>query len=476
MYGGLWVGPGSGSANTEGFRNDVLEALRRMGVPMLRWPGGCFADDYHWEDGVGPQESRPRRINQFWGQQVETNEVGTDEFLTLCRLLGAEPYLAANVGSGTPAQAKRWYEYVNYGGDSTLARQRAAHGHAAPYNVRYWGIGNELWGCGGTMTAAEYAHHYRRFANYFDPILTKPGASVNEPGEFLKPYLIACGPNGNDPRWTRELLKGIHERVADWHFRIHGLAAHYYCGTAGTATEFTTEQWYELLHRASAVEKLIRDQRQAMDEYDPKRSIDLIIDEWGTWHPPTPGRNPKHLWQQSTLRDALVAALTLDIFHRHADVVKAAAIAQIANVLQSMVLTEGDQMVLTPTYHVFEMYGPHRGSRLLRTTLETPIIRGHWGNPAVQGELPWLACSASADGSGAVTVTVTNAHAELPADLAIQGISHAHCTARVLTAEELQDHNTFENPSLVAPTPPQQVDPSRLTLPRASVTQLRFTR
>src|SRR4051812_47683520 len=319
---GLWVGEASPIPNIGGLRADIIDALRRIRVPVLRWPGGCFADDYHWEDGVGPRKDRPRRVNAWWGCDVESNAFGTHEFLQLCRHLRCEPFLAGNVGSGSPRELRDWVEYCNFPGDSALARRRGQNGSPLPFGVRYWGVGNEAWGCGGNFTPEDYAAEYRRFSTYLRDF---GGAEL---------FLIACGPDGNNVDWTRRLLAKLAGADRRFNCRVHGLGAHYYCGTAGpSATEFGTAEWYELLGKAAGVERLILDQRAAMDEFDPDRRVGLIIDEWGTWHFPTPGRNPLHLWQQNTLRDALVAAITLDTFHRHADKIVMANVAQAVNVL-----------------------------------------------------------------------------------------------------------------------------------------------
>ncbi len=412
--GGIWVGPDSPIPNIEGIRADVVAALRRIRPPVVRWPGGCFADDYRWEDGVGPREARPRRVNIWWGEDIETNAFGTHEFIRFCRLVGAEPYIAGNVGSGSPRELRDWVEYCNFAGDSTLARRRAADGSPAPFGVRYWGVGNENWGCGGNFSPDEYATEYRRFANYLRDFGDTPL------------FLIACGPNGNNADWTREFFESLagHGRYHGRSFtRIHGFGAHYYTGNrdgaAGTATEYTVEGWYRLLDRALAMEGLVEEQRAILDEFDPERRIGLIVDEWGTWHPPTPGHHPRHLWQQNTLRDALVAAVTLDTFGRHADKVVMGNIAQLANVLQALFLTDeagGGRLVLTPTYHVFDLYRAHGGGRSLRTLFEAEEITFGEGG---EGRLPGLCGSASLH-DGVLTLSVVNPHAAEPREAVVE--------------------------------------------------------
>jgi len=465
IYDGIWVGEGSAIPNVDGIRRDVVEALRRLNPPVVRWPGGCFADDYHWRDGIGPREERPRTVNLWWGEDIETNAFGTHEFIHFCRLIGAEPYLCGNVGSGSPAEMRQWLEYCNFPGDSTLARQRADNGSPEPFGVRYWGVGNENWGCGGAMCPEYYAAEYRRFATYLRDM---GGTEI---------YLIACGPAGNDPEWTRRLLGTLYR--ARRTPRLHGMGAHYYCGTAGTATEYTVSEWYTLLERATRVEDLIRQQRAVMDGFDPLRRVGLIIDEWGTWHPPSPGHHPRHLWQQNTMRDALVAALTLDTFNRHADKVVMANIAQTVNVLQAMILTDGPRMLTTPTYHVYEMYRHHQGGRSLRLAVDSPEVTAE--GPDGPLALPALSGSASLR-DNVLTVSIVNIHAEQPvqADISFRsangGPGPASAGVYTLRHEDIHAHNTFEEPDLVRPEEGCiTVDPLATTyvFPPASVTVLR---
>ncbi|HZL34264.1 MAG TPA: alpha-L-arabinofuranosidase C-terminal domain-containing protein [Tepidisphaeraceae bacterium] len=457
--GGLWVGEESRIPNLGGLRTDVLEALRKLRPPVLRWPGGCFADDYHWEDGIGPRRERPRRVNLWWGQGIEDNHFGTHEFIHLCRYLGAKPYLAGNVGSGTVREMRDWMEYCNYAGDSTLARRRGLNGSPLPFGVSYWGVGNENWGCGGNFCPEDYAAEYKRHATYLRDL---SGANL---------FLIACGPDGNNADWTRRFFSKLGGFP-----RIYGYAAHYYCGTAGpSAIQFDTNQWYELLEKAGRMEQLLIEQRALLDTFDPQRKIGLIVDEWGVWHFPTPGRNAAHLWQQNALRDALVAAITLDAFNRHADKIVMANIAQIANVLQAMVLTEGDRMILTPTYHVFDMYQPHREGRGVRAEFTVPAIAFAVGEEKRQ--IAGLCGSASIKGK-ALTLTVVNPHATLPMDANVElrdGARVMELSGSLLTHDDLAAHNTFDAPDAISvqhlvlePTLPW-----RHTFPPASITALR---
>jgi len=434
IYDGFWVPETSAIPNCGGLRLDVAAALQKIHPPVLRWPGGCFADDYHWEDGVGPREKRPRRVNLCWGDDVETNAFGTHEFMRLCQLIGARPYLAGNVGGGSVREMRDWVEYCNFAGDSTRARQRAANGSPEPFRVSTWGVGNENWGCGGHFCPEDYAAEYKRFSTYLHDF---PGAPL---------YLIACGPDGNKPEWTERFFKKL-----GGYKRIHGYAAHYYCGTAGSATAYSTEQFYELLHKSLYVERLIIEQRALLDRFDPERKIDLIIDEWGTWHPPTPGTNPKHLWQQNTLRDGLVAALSLDVFNRHSKTIAMATIAQTVNVLQALILTQGEQMVLTPTYHVYDMYQHHQGAESLPATFECGDFSFRGG--ALSGRLPVLAGSASLK-EGAITLSVVNPHASNAAECEIEitGVAESmSMTLNELTHPDIRAHNSFAAPETLRP-------------------------
>lgn len=459
IYDGVWVGEDSPIDNIDGIRRDVIEALRRLNPPVVRWPGGCFADDYHWRDGIGPRNERPRRVNLWWGKEIETNAFGTHEFVRFCGLIGTQPYICGNVGSGTPAELRDWVEYCNFDGDSTLAAERATNGSAAPFGVHYWGVGNENWGCGGSFCPEDYGAEYKRFATYLRGFGNTPL------------YLIACGPNGNNPDWTRRFFGKLGRFP-----RINGFAAHYYCGTAGTATEYTVDQWYELLHRARLMEPLVIQQRAVLDGYDPERKIELLVDEWGTWHPPTPGRHPSHLWQQNTLRDALVAAMTLDIFNRHADKVVMANIAQTINVLQAMILTDGPRMITTPTYHSYAMYQSHQGGTSVQTRIEAGEIA--FTMAGKEARLPGLSGSASVK-DGVMTLTVVNAHADAPAEAEIElrPGSWGHTSVMTLRADDIHAHNTFDAPDAVKPEASELAASGtrlRYTFPPASVTAFRL--
>ncbi|HTE21363.1 MAG TPA: alpha-L-arabinofuranosidase C-terminal domain-containing protein, partial [Armatimonadota bacterium] len=354
VYPGICVPPEGPIPNTNGIRNDVVEALKPLGIPVLRWPGGCFGDDYHWRDGIGPVEGRPLRVNRYWGMTEETGQFGTHEFVRFCRALGAEPYFAANVGSGSPGEMRDWVEYCNFAGRSTLADERRANGEEAPFGIRYWGIGNENWGCGGNLSPEHYAEEYCRFRTY---VSDYSGTQVEG---------IACGQNNADWDWTRRFFEHMRRHYGNRLRMVQGYAAHYYCGTAGSATNYTDAQWLELLAKAYAIEGVISGCRSLMDEYDPERRIRLLFDEWGAWHPVEEGKPTRGLYQQNTMRDACVAALTMDLFHNHCEKLFMANIAQLINVLQAVLLVEEDRCIKTPTYHVFDLYRPHKGARAVR--------------------------------------------------------------------------------------------------------------
>lgn len=458
IYEGIW----SGGALCP----DVVTLLKKINPPVVRWPGGCFADDYHWQDGIGPVADRPRRINIHWGEVVESNAFGTHEFIQFCRAIGAEPYICGNVGSGTPHELRDWVEYCNFPSGTTLSDMRAANGDAEPLHVRFWGVGNENWGCGGNFTPEDYGTEYRRFSTYLCDFGSR------------SLYLIACGPNGNDLAWTEGFFNKIYKDYKQIR-RIHGYAAHYYCRTAGTSTEYTNDEWYQLLYQAQMMEPLVVQQRALMDTFDPERKVELIVDEWGTWHPPAPGRNPRFLWQQNTLRDALVAALTLDIFNRHADKVVMANIAQTVNVLQSLLLVEDGKTITTPTYHVYDLYKTHQDAQSLRTEFNQPDIT--YTYEGQERRLFGLAGSASRR-NNTVTLTVVNPHIGVPVETGVRlnGDGRASAVqATVLTNDDIHAHNTFDAPNAVTLSEPQQVNASgssfRYTFAPQSVTRLDIT-
>ncbi len=353
IYEGVWVGKDSTIPNENGIRTDVAEALRAINVPVVRWPGGCFADEYHWQDGIGPKEKRKKMINTHWGGITEDNSFGTHEYFELIRQLGCEAYVNGNVGSGTVQEMQEWVEYITMAGESPMANQRQENGQEKPWKMKFFGVGNESWGCGGNMRPEYYADLYRQYQTY-----------VRKYGQE-NIYKIACGPNVNDYHWTEIVMKNA-ARYMD------GISLHHYSlpkpdtwNDKGDALDFPETQWYSVIERAQYMDELITKHSRIMDQYDPEKRVGLIVDEWGTWYNVEPGTNPGFLYQQNTIRDAMVAAITLNIFHKHADRVHMANIAQMVNVLQAMLLTEEEKMIKTPTYYVFDLYKNHQEAELI---------------------------------------------------------------------------------------------------------------
>ena len=398
VYSGVWVGPDSEISNLRGLRQGVVDALRELAPPVLRWPGGCFADAYNWRDGIGPRPSRPTRVTSRWGaDEIETNAFGTHEFMDLCREIGAQPWLAANVGSGNPREMAHWVEYCNFPGGTTLSDERAANGDTQPFEVKFWGIGNENWDCGGKFSARDYAAEYRRFESNFPRFQNQEA------------QLIGCGPDGNHAasaaQWTREFLEALESARRP---RLDGWDAHFYTWNTGknfgTATEFTLDEYYGLLQESLKIGDLIDAQRAILDASPIGREAQLILGEWGIWHAPESDDVPL-LYQSNTLRDAISAAMTLDLFHEKSDVLSMATLAQTVNVLQSLLQTRGDQTIKTPTYHVFSLYRDHRGGQLLPSNWES----------GEAGGLPRLSGSASIR-DGVVTLTIVNTGARSPVE------------------------------------------------------------
>ncbi|MDE5749152.1 MAG: alpha-N-arabinofuranosidase, partial [Duncaniella sp.] len=429
IYGGIWVGEGSGIPNTRGYRNDVLQAFKDLKIPVLRWPGGCFADEYHWVDGIGPRENRPRMVNTNWGGTVEDNSFGTHEFFDLCELIGAEPYLSGNVGSGTVEELAKWVEYIT-AEDGPMAKKRKENGREKPWKLKYLGVGNESWGCGGHFTPEAYANEYRRYQTY----------CRNFGDNRL--YRVASGASDYDYRWTDVLMKNARRHM-------QGLSLHYYTvkewNHKGSATDFDADSYYTTLGKAVEIDSVIRRHSEVMDKYDPEKRVGLLVDEWGTWWDVEPGTNPGHLYQQNTMRDAMVAALSLNIFHNHTDRVRMANIAQIANVLQAMVLTRDAEMVLTPTYHVFRMYIPHQGARHIPLDVNGPTAVDSNGRA-----YPLLSATAS-EKDGQVTISLANTSLTEAADVEIPlgDIKTKHATGEILTSADVRDLNDFDNPDRV---------------------------
>jgi alpha-N-arabinofuranosidase len=440
IYGGIYVGEDSAIPNTNGIRNDVVAALKDIKVPVLRWPGGCFADEYHWMDGIGIKENRKKMINTHWGGVVEDNSFGTHEFMELCEQLGCKTYINGNLGSGTVKEMSEWVEYMIFEGVSPMADLRKANGHEKPWRIDYFGVGNENWGCGGNMRPEYYADQYRRYQTYV--------RNYNAEEKIEK---ICCGANSDDYNWTDKVLETTYDHTpAGLHGFMDGLSLHYYTipnnwESKGGAADFDKETWYKTLSKALFMETLINRHSAIMDQYDPTKQIGMIVDEWGCWYDVEPGTNPGFLYQQNTMRDALVAGLTLNIFNKHCDRVKMANIAQMINVLQSVILTEGDKMLLTPTYYVFHMYQCHQNAKLLDSYLEADSIQLEEAY-----KVPNLQESVSMDEEGNINITVNNLSADEAYDvqtiLAEREIRKASAT--ILT-NEITAHNTFHNTNKV---------------------------
>ena len=435
IYEGIWVGPESEIPNVDGYRTDVLEALKALKVPVLRWPGGCFADDYHWRDGIGPREKRPKMVNSNWGGTVEDNSFGTHEFLNLCELLGTEPYISGNVGSGSVEELAKWVEYMTADGGHQ-AELRARNGRKEPWAVKYVGMGNEPWGCGGSMRPEYYADIFRRYNSFvrdFD-------------GNRL--FRIAAGANNDDYNWTRVLMQRAGANMDAISFHYYTVAPDWF--HKGSATAFSDAQYYDILGKAVDVERLIKGHIAVMDEFDPDGRVALLLDEWGTWFDVEPGTNPGHLYQQNTLRDAMVAALSLNIFHKYTARLKMANIAQVVNVLQSMILTRGAEMLLTPTYHVFRMYNVHQGATYVPVEYECGQI------PTVSGwAAPELSVSASRDEAGRLHISMVNPCLDRPQsiELNFDAFKGGAIRAEILTAPAPQAHNDFGREPAVSPAP-----------------------
>jgi alpha-L-arabinofuranosidase len=430
IYGGFYVGEKSSIANTNGVRNDVVDALKKLKIPNLRWPGGCFADTYHWKDGIGPKEKRPSIVNQWWGGVTEDNSFGTHDFLNMCELLGTEPYLAGNVGSGTVQELAEWVQYVNHDGVSPMSSLRKQNGREKPWKVSLWGVGNEAWGCGGNMRPEHYANIYRQYATFMNT------------GNLFR---IASGANEADYHWTEVLMRDIPHHMLD------GVALHHYSTVEwnhkGSATAFTEEQYFATLKSAWWMEELVTRHSTIMDKYDPNKKVALVVDEWGGWYNVEDGTNPGFLYQQNTMRDAMIAGLTLNIFNNHAERVRAANLAQTINVLQSVILTKDDKMILTPTYHVMEMYNVHQDAKLIPLVVQSPdyVFNGQ--------KLKAVSASASKDAAGLTHISIVNIDAKQSQEISIDVPTGGYkgVTGKILTSAKLQDHNTFEQSDKIKP-------------------------
>jgi alpha-N-arabinofuranosidase len=434
IYGGFYVGDTSSIPNTAGVRNDVVTALKKLKIPNLRWPGGCFADTYHWKDGIGPKAQRPKIVNVWWGGVTEDNSFGTHDFLNMCELLDTEPYLAGNVGSGTVQELADWVQYVSFEGESPMSNLRRQNGRAKPWNVKFWGVGNEAWGCGGNMKPEYYSDTYRKYATFM--------ADWSNTGGLFR---IASGANSSDFNWTEVLMKSIPLQM------LEGVALHHYSvidwNNKGDAVDFTEQQYFTTMQRAWLMDSLIQKHTAIMDQYDPKKKVALVVDEWGGWYSVEKGTNPGFLYQQNTMRDAMIAGMTLNIFNNHSDRVRMANLAQTINVLQAVILTEGAKMLLTPTYHVMEMYNIHQDATLLPVTVTTNDFV--FGNE----KLPAVSASASRDSAGRTHVSLVNIDAKKTQDVTINlgALKAKTVTGRILASSKISDHNTFAKPDAVKP-------------------------
>lgn len=459
IYDGFWVSDTSTLPRKDRIRLDVVAALKKINIPNLRWPGGCFADEYHWRDGIGARNLRPKMINTHWGNVTEDNSFGTHEFLELCSLLGTEPYICGNLGSGTIEEMNKWVEYLNFDGLSPMTELRKQNGRTAPWKVQYWGVGNENWGCGGSMTADFYADQYRRYATF----------SKNYPGAPLKK--IAGGPSSDDYNWTEVLMKKVPLNMM-WGISLHHYTIPKTWADKGSATAFDEKEYFASMRSTLKMEELVTKHSIIMDRYDPAKKVALVVDEWGIWTNVEPGTNPGFLYQQNSMRDALVAATTLNIFNNHCDRVKMANLAQTINVLQALILTKGHQLLLTPTYHVFDLYKVHQDATWLPLQINTPeyVVDGQ--------KLPALNISASKDSTGAVHISLVNLDANnaISIKTALNGINFKTVTGQVITAAKFTDVNSFENPDVVKPAAfngaKKEGDNLVVTVPKLSVVVL----
>jgi alpha-N-arabinofuranosidase len=460
IYEGVWVGEKSSIPNTNGYRNDVIAALRELKVPVVRWPGGCFADEYHWRDGIGPRESRPIKVNTHWGGVPETNEFGTHEFMAFAEMIGTKVYISGNVGSGSPQEMADWMEYMTSNTVSTLANLRRQNGREKPWEVHYFGIGNETWGCGGNMRPEYYADLFRQYATY-----------IKAPRGH-RPVIIASGGNDEGTRWVEVLTSMVEDD-------LNAISHHYYTTPTGiwkqkgNSIGFGEDLWISTLANTMKIDEYITNNVRILDRNDPKNETAFYVDEWGTWYDPEPGREPGFLYQQNTLRDALVAAVNFNIFHRHARRVQMTNIAQMVNVLQAMILTDGPRMTLTPTYHIFHMYIPFQGATFLPTDIRTPNYT------LGKSQVPSVTVSAARDTQGRIQLALVNLdpNREAHVTTSVKGSAVKGASGRVLTARAMDAHNTVDAPQNVKPAPlkaKREGDVLVLRLPPKSVSVVKL--
>ncbi len=438
IYEGIWVGEHSRIPHRNGLRLDVLNALKELRVPLLRWPGGCFADEYHWQDGIGPRDKRKKTVNTSWGGVIDDNGFGTHEFFMLAEALGAEVYINGNLGTGTPREMAEWLEYMTSDSDSTLANLRRQNGREKPWRVHYFAVGNESWGCGGTMRPQYYADLYKHYATF----LKTPADN--------RPVLIASGGHTDQIEWTQTLMEQVPKTFG---MRMDAISHHYYTLPTGDwkkhgrATAFSEEEWISTFANTLRIEAFIAANTAIMDKHDPSKEIGFFVDEWGTWYDAEEGDNPGFLYQQNTLRDALVASLNLNIFHRYAERVKMTNIAQMVNVLQAMILTQQEKMVLTPTYHLYQMYIPFQGARALPVAVQGYNEYRHGGHT-----IPRLSASAARANDASLWLALTNTHPaeNQKVEISAPGSRHS-AVGKLLTAKTMDAHNDFARPQAVQP-------------------------
>ena len=434
IYEGFYVGDTSHIPNTNGIRNDVIAALKKMKIPALRWPGGCFADTYHWKDGIGSKDKRPAIINKWWGGTVEDNSFGTNEFLNMCELLGADPYISGNVGSGSVQELSDWVNYISSDSKNPMSDLRKANGRDKPWKVKFWGIGNEAWGCGGNMTSDYYANEFRKYSTF-----------MTNWDHDNKIFRVASGANSDDYNWTETLMKNIPQNL------IEGIALHHYAiiywDHKSSATKFNKREYFETMKSALYMDTLVTRHSAIMDKYDPKKKIALIVDEWGGWYDVEPGTNPGFLFQQNTMRDAMITGTTLNIFNNHCDRVRMANLAQCINVLQAVILTHGDKMILTPTYYIMEMYNVHQNATLLPLSIKSEnYVSG-------SEKLPAISASASRDKDGVTHISLVNIDPDHARNLSIklEGRSFRTVKGSILVSANVQDYNSFDEPDKITP-------------------------
>ncbi len=441
IYGGLWVGENSAIPNTRGIRNDIVAALKKIRVPAIRWPGGCFADEYHWKDGIGPRADRPKMVNSNWGGVTEDNSFGTHEFMDLCEQLGCEPVICGNIGSGTVKEMAEWVQYLTSDGDNPMTALRKKNGREKPWRVKFWCVGNETWGCGGIMSAEHYANELGRYSFFLK----------NHGDNAL--YKIASGGLPEDYSWTETLMKKWQSTDGWLRGYMSGYSLHFYTvkdwNKKGSATDFAENEWFTTLSKTLEMDTLVTKHSAVMDRYDAQRRIGLIVDEWGNWFDVEPGTNPGFLYQQNTLRDAMVAAVNLNVFHKHCNRVKLASIAQMVNVLQAMVLTRGNEIALTPTYYVFKMYSVHQDAALLPVDLRSESYTSG------RDSIPALSMTASRDKEGRIHVSVANLHPTKAQNVRceLKGTTGSKVIGEIITAATMNAYNDFGKPEAVSIKP-----------------------